>query len=135
VYRWDSSLETGHEKIDNQHRQLFAIYNDLVEALTKGKSRDEISKTIEFLSSYVFIHFQMEEDLQRDSGYTDYPRHKRLHDEFKATANGLIKKFNEEGPSDEFIATITRVVGNWMFNHIKGDDFRMATFIKSKGAT
>jgi len=27
---------------------------------------------------------------------------------------------------------VTETIGDWFINHIKGDDFRMAAFIKSK---
>ena len=134
MHRWDSTLETGHERIDRQHRQLFTAYDDLVDAICREKGRDEIFKTVDFLSGYVLMHFQMEEELQRESGYVDYPRHKRIHDEFRETVQDLVKRFCEEGPSEEFVAAVTGVIGDWLFNHVKGDDFRMAAFLISKGS-
>lgn len=132
MYKLDSTLETGHAKIDSQHRQIFAAYGDLAEALQGKKGRDEIGKTLEFLTGYVRMHFEMEEGLQLQSGYPDYQRHRRIHAEFKSTVDRLNGQFGRDGPSDEFIASVTRLVGDWLFNHVRGDDFRMAAFVKSK---
>jgi len=118
--------------VDGQHRQLFAAYYDLLESLQQGKSRDEVSKTVEFLTGYVAMHFDMEEGLQRESGYPDYPRHKRIHNEFKETVADLMRRFRREGPTEDFIASVTALVGDWLFNHVRGDDFRMAAFVKSQ---
>ena len=37
AYQWDSTLETGYEKVDNQHKQLVAALNALIEASKSGK--------------------------------------------------------------------------------------------------
>ena len=36
AYRWDGTLETGHEIIDTQHKQLFEAINDLLGPLEKA---------------------------------------------------------------------------------------------------
>lgn len=132
VYKWDSSLETGHQKIDEQHRKLLTAYNTLVEALRQQKGKREVFRTVDFLSGYVFMHFEMEEALQLKSGYPGYDSHKLCHDEFKATVNRLIGRFQSEGPTEEFVATVTNVVGDWLVNHVKSEDFRLAAYIKSR---
>jgi hemerythrin len=132
-YKWDSSLETGHEKIDNQHKQLVATLNSLIDASQQGKEADEIFKTLDFLTGYTIMHFSTEEKLQIQYNYPDYLVHKRYHDEFKTTVTDLTKRLISEGPTEEMIELVTTTIGNWLLNHIKGDDFRMAAFVKSKG--
>jgi hemerythrin len=133
AYQWDSSLETGHEKIDNQHKQLIAALNNIIEASRGGKGSEEIFKTLDFLTGYTIMHFSTEEKLQLQYGYPDYLVHKRYHDEFKVTVTELTKRLTEEGPTEEMIGIVTTTIGNWLLNHIKGDDFRMAAFVKSQG--
>ena len=132
AYQWDSSLETGHEKIDNQHRQLVAALNSIIEASQQGKGNDEIFKTLDFLTGYTIMHFATEEKLQVQFDYPDYLIHKRYHDEFKITVGDLAKRLVDEGPTEEMVGLVTTTIGNWLLNHIKGDDFRMAAFVKSK---
>ena len=133
AYQWDASLETGHAKIDGQHKQLITALNSIIDASRQGKGRDEIFKTLDFLTGYTIMHFSTEEKLQQTYDYPDYLIHKRYHDEFKVTVTELTKQLVDKGPTDELIGSVTETIGNWLLNHIKGDDFRMAAYVKSKG--
>ncbi|MDR1252406.1 MAG: bacteriohemerythrin [Treponema sp.] len=132
AYQWDSTLETGHAKIDSQHKQLVAALNNIIEASQKGKGKEEIFKTLDFLTGYTIIHFSTEEEFQIQYNYPDYLVHKRYHDEFKITVSQLTGRLIKEGPTEEMIDIVTTTIGDWLLNHIKGDDFRMATFVQSK---
>ncbi|MDR1287283.1 MAG: hemerythrin family protein [Treponema sp.] len=132
AYQWDSSLETGYDKVDNQHKQLVAALNAIIEASRNGKGSDEIFKTLDFLTGYTIMHFADEEKLQIKYDYPDYLIHKRYHDEFKVTVGELTRRLVKEGPSEEMVNTVTTAIGDWLLNHIKGDDFRMAAYVKAK---
>jgi hemerythrin len=132
AYQWDSSLETGHQKIDNQHKQLIAALNSLIDASKNGKGETEIFKTLDFLTGYTIMHFADEEKLQIQYDYPDYLIHKRIHEEFKKTVGDMTMRLREEGPREALVGEVTEAVGAWLLNHIKGDDFRMAAFVKSK---
>jgi hemerythrin len=71
AYQWDSSLETGYEKIDKQHKQLFAAVNNLMEASGSGKGDAAVMETLDFLTGYAIKHFSDEEQLQLDYDYPD----------------------------------------------------------------
>jgi hemerythrin len=38
----------------------------------------------------------------------------------------------EEGSTAEMINLVTTAIGDWLENHIKGDDFHMTAFIKER---
>ena len=135
AYQWDSSLETGHAKVDNQHKQLISALNSLIDASRQDKSKEEIFKTLDFLTGYTIMHFSTEEKLMVQYSYSDYTIHKRYHDDFKVTVGKLTQRLNDEGPSEALIGEVTTIIGNWLLNHIKGDDFRMASYIQAKGDT
>jgi hemerythrin len=134
AYQWDSSLETGYDKVDNQHKQLITALNNIIEASTGGKGEAEIFKTLDFLTGYTIMHFADEEKLQVKYDYPDYLVHKRIHDEFKVTVGELTARLRNEGPSEELVGVVTSAVGSWLLNHIKGDDFRMAAYVKAREA-
>jgi hemerythrin len=133
AYQWDVSLETGHAKIDNQHKQLIIALNNIIDASSQGKGDESIFTTLEFLTGYTVMHFATEEKLQVQYKYPDYYTHKGYHDEFKITVTKLTQRLKDEGPTTELISKVTTTIGSWLVNHIKGDDFRMAAYIKSKG--
>ena len=133
VYQWDSTLETGHAKVDNQHKQLVAALNDLIEASYSDKGEKTVMDTLDFLTGYTIKHFSDEEKLQKDSNYPDYLNHKRIHENFKLTVKGMVEQVKKEGPTKKIMNDVTESLGSWLINHIKGDDFRMAAYVKSKG--
>jgi hemerythrin len=132
MYKWDASLETGYEEIDNQHKQCVVAVNKTIEAVKQGKGKEAIKKTLDFLAGYIIIHFMAEEELMYNNNYSDYSIHRRYHEEFRVTVGELIERFVSEGPTDELINVVIYTIGDWLVNHIKGDDFRMAAFIKTK---
>jgi hemerythrin len=132
AYQWDSSLETGYEKVDKQHRQLVAALNGLIEASAAGKNREEVFRTLDFLTAYTIKHFADEEKLQMEFDYPDYLVHKRYHDEFKLSVEEMAGRIRKEGPTEALIGEVTMAIGGWLLNHIKGDDFRMAAYIKAR---
>ena len=131
-YQWDNLLETGNIHIDLQHKQLVAALNDLVTACHAGTGKAELTRTIHFLLAYTEKHFQEEEALQVQYAYPDYPRHRQIHKEFTEVAVDLAKRLKEEGPSVCLLTKVHSSMGDWLVNHIKGDDFRLAAFIKGQ---
>ena len=134
AYQWDSSLETGYAKVDNQHKQLVAAVNNLMDASQNGKGDHAVMETLEFLTGYAVKHFMDEEELQVQFNYPDYLNHKRIHEDFKRKVGEFVGKVQKEGPTQEVIGEVSTEIGAWLLNHIKGDDFRMATFVKAADA-
>ena len=102
-----------------------------MEASSSGKGDKAVMETLDFLTGYAVKHFADEEKLQVDHNYPDYLMHKRLHDEFKGVVVDLVQRVIKEGPTAELIQVVSSTIGAWLLNHIKGDDFRMAAFVKA----
>lgn len=134
AYVWNPSLETGYDKIDNQHKQLIAAVNNLVEASKSGRGNNAVMETLDFLTGYTVKHFADEEQLQCDYEYPDYFNHKLLHDQFKIQVGEMTAQVVKYGPTAEIIYTVSAAVGSWLLNHIRGDDFKMAAFVKAADA-
>jgi hemerythrin len=131
VYTWDKELETGHVVVDNQHKQLVMTVNDLRAAIALGKGAEEIEGIMSFLRAYVVRHFQDEEDLQLRYGYENYYEHVAHHREFKTRINMLAGRLRDEGPLPELVEEIAQCASDWLVNHIKGDDFKMAAYVRT----
>ena len=131
LYQWESNLETGCEEIDSQHKELIKLVNKLIEASSSGKSANLVSESLDFLTSYAVRHFADEEKLQIDFKYPDYPAHKRKHDDFKVVVGELVQRVKKEGPTEKIIEDVSSTIGSWLLEHIMGDDFRMANYVKA----
>lgn len=128
-YEWNSSLETGNEMIDSQHKVLIERINELLRACTEGKGRAEIDSTVKFLEDYTKEHFDDEEKLQRKYGYPDRTNHKKYHEGFKKVVRELRKQLEEEGPTVRMVGKINTGIGGRLVNHIQKEDVKVAKHI------
>ena len=79
---WRENLATGNEKIDDQHKELFKRFNNLLAACNQGKGKEEVNMLLLFLGDYVRSHFATEEQLQVQYSYPGYQAHKKEHEGF-----------------------------------------------------
>jgi hemerythrin-like metal-binding protein len=132
MYSWDKSFETQNALIDEQHKKLFDALNAFLQISHEKKSRDEVKKSLDFLSEYTIKHFFDEEQLQKQYGYPDYQNHRELHEGFKKTVRELQHDFILNGVSDKLISDVEEKVGQWLIAHIKNQDVKIGAYIKSK---
>lgn len=131
AYQFTKDLETGNRIIDAEHRQLIDTVNSLLDACAKGQGRTQLLQTAHFLLDYTQKHFADEESIQVKNHYPDYARHKKIHDEFKKTAADLVKKIETEGPTVGNVGQINTLLAGWLIKHIKGEDKKLAVYLKS----
>ncbi|MDR3271120.1 MAG: bacteriohemerythrin [Peptococcaceae bacterium] len=131
AFTWSKDIATGNELIDLQHKQLIQAINNLLEACTQGKGRAALGETIDFLASYTAKHFADEENLQLQAKYADFTRHKTLHDGFKGTVSDLVRQLKAEGASIVLVGKVNSSIGDWLMNHIKREDTKVAAHIRN----
>ena len=134
LFNWDPKLETGIDIIDTQHKYIFETARKLVDAAATEKSKMATVKALDFLTDYVVQHFRDEEKLQAQYKYPNFVEHRRKHDEFKDRVVAFSEKVNKDGIVNHVMDELCTIVSAWLYSHIKGDDFRLAAFIKAANA-
>lgn len=129
AFVWTKSIETGNKVIDSEHKELLTKINDFMNACSQGKGRAEIMTTLQFLKKYTATHFSHEEELQKNSGYPDYIKHKQLHREFNQSVDKIEKKFLAEGATIAMVGEINQNIGNWLIAHIKNEDIKLGKYL------
>jgi len=129
IAKWSDELTTGVFEVDNQHKQLIKMINDLHEALSQGKGKDITEEAINFLSNYVAEHFQAEEKLMLKHGYVGFVAHKREHEKFIMDFTDLVKEYYSTGSASFFAITLQKSIVQWLVNHIMKVDKAMAKFV------
>jgi hemerythrin-like metal-binding protein len=61
--KWDDSLDIGIGLIDNQHKIIFDLINDLGHASEAMADKKVVDTLIDVIENYVFRHFEAEEEL------------------------------------------------------------------------
>ena len=127
---FDNSLVTGNDMIDEQHKELIAKINKLIDCCEQSSGKLEAIKMLDYLSEYTDFHFSAEEKLQEEVSYPGIEEHKKKHDDFKKSVEELHEMLiEEEGPTESFVNAVNKNVIDWLYDHIKGFDCSVASYI------
>lgn len=128
---WDASYSVNIKQIDEEHKILVDMLNELHNAMQIGKGKDALSTILDKMINYVGTHFAHEEEFMEKYSYPDYPAHKEQHKEFVKKAVEFQKSFKEGklGLSVEVMFFLK----DWTLNHIKGSDQKYGPFFNAKG--
>ena len=129
---WTKKLETGHNDIDNQHKRIFWLVNDLIESCQEDLNRVTVRETLIFLVDYTVYHFNAEEKLLKKHKYPQYEEHKKMHGDFTETVIGFIKEYEDNGDSEALFAAVKTIILKWLIQHIQTEDQKIARHIKKE---
>lgn len=119
---WEERLATGIETVDEQHRELFCRINAFLDACDNNRGKAELIGLLQFLDDYVTLHFRNEELLQLEGNYHDRQLHQGYHRWFAENLTDLKRRFLMEGPHEELMKEINRLVVGWLLDHIAEKD-------------
>lgn len=128
---WDRSITTGLNVIDQQHKQLVDLINDLHRAMKQGSSVTEAGRILDRLISYTASHFATEEKLFQQHNYPEFSRHKKQHDKLVEQVVDFQKEFNNGNAV--LSAELMNFLREWLVGHIKKADMEYVPFLKKCG--
>lgn len=120
IMAWDASLQTGHDRIDADHKRLVDLVNRLGDAMAKGQGKDVCGKVLAELVSYTKTHFRMEEHLMSVHEYPQAHTHKAQHDKLVQEVAAFKAKFDSGAAM--LSISLLNFLKNWLAEHIKGSD-------------
>lgn len=120
--------------IDAQHKGIFTRVDNLLNAMSQGKGREEVGNVITFLADYVVKHFKAEEDVMVKHNYNGYAKQKDEHVQFLKDFTDLKKEFDTNGVSCLLVVQVQNKVCNWLKIHIGNEDKKIGEFIKARGS-
>jgi len=129
---WDSSLESGIELVDQQHKKYFHMVNAFLDTLDQRK---QMYETFEFLKNYVKEHFSTEESLMVDFKYPDYKHHWQQHRFFrdKITLMSIkLKEIEDAEHATDLPVKLDFILVDWFVNHIKATDKKLCKFLQEE---
>jgi hemerythrin len=128
---WNDSLSVKVAEIDQQHRKLITMINELNDAMKIGKGKDALGKILDNLSNYTATHFGTEEKYFAKFGYPDTANHKREHALFVQK----VSAFKDGLKSGKLTLSIEVInfLSDWLKTHIMGTDQKYSQFFNAKG--
>ena len=129
--QWSENLAVGVNMIDEQHKGIFSRINNLMNAMSQGKGKEEVGKVLEFLADYTQKHFSAEEKLMMQNIYGGYPVQKAAHTQFIKDISGLKKDFDAKGATSDVLLRTQRHLSDWLMKHIVSEDKKLGTFLQT----
>ena len=127
--RWHERLETGHSDVDQQHRAMHTLVNDLNACALLGNDREQSLAALERIARHTIVHFQDEEALMIHSAYPRLREHIAIHRAFSQTVADLLEEHRAgRGPS---VAELAKLMEDWLETHIRGEDRLLIEHVRS----
>jgi hemerythrin len=126
---WDDRYSVGIPAIDNQHKELLNITNNLYNACLKGEdeARAYFREVIRAAFDYVRFHFSAEEKIMFRVHYPDFAAHKQEHEVFVKKILADVVTF-EQGKT--FVPNaFVRFLRDWVLAHIAVSDKKYSEYI------
>jgi hemerythrin len=134
---WKSSFATGFRAIDDDHKMLFSIVNNLIAETKAGEANNprQIESLLEALENYVDTHFTREEQFLEKFGYPDLDAHRDSHDAFRHQIDTISKGYKLAADSVD-LEKVCAFLVNWLSKHILVSDMEYVPYLKGekKGA-
>lgn len=128
---WTDAYSIGVPFVDEEHRELMGLINDLHEALHRSAGEAEIKKIFERLTVCTSTHFWHEEN--RFEG-TDFPRaaiHANKHKHLLTVLACFKKGVDRTGQNVSFDDQCN-FLRDWLLDHISHEDMLLGGYLNDR---
>jgi len=132
LMEWSDQLSVGIQEIDEQHKVLVDLLNQLHDAIMNHHGAEATGEIMDKLCEYTKIHFAVEESILRILDYPDYDDHKKHHEQLLTQVRELRHKMESEGHSISF--ELLHFLKRWLTIHILEEDKAYTEHLLNCGA-
>lgn len=129
-FEWADDMVIDNGPIDEDHKQLVALVNQLHTATTDGRGQEVVQGILEQLIAYTVGHLQREEQLMSSLQFPRLAQHKEVHDKFMHRIHGLKAKY--DAGSISVASQLSSVLRDWLSLHIRRSDKEIKVFLQQR---
>ncbi len=119
MIEWNDGLSLGVKVIDDDHKKLLSIIDELSIAINSNKTKEVINDIFDDLEKYVIEHFHREESFLRQHNLSQLDDHIATHNSFVVK----ISELKAKSLKDNFNAQdVVLYLIDWLFEHILIED-------------
>jgi hemerythrin-like metal-binding protein len=130
--QWSDKLSVSVAILDNDHKRLIELINELHDAMLAGRGKEALSKILDGLIAYTIEHFRREEGMLVNAEYPDLSAHRKEHEKLTQQVRDIQKKYLE-GKSLMISMEVMTFLKDWLANHIQGTDKKYSVHLNGKG--
>ena len=131
LLQWKEKHSVGIAEIDAQHQRMFAIMNELNDAMATEKAKDILEGILDRLVNYTATHFVTEERLMNEHGFAGHDSHQRVHEQLTAKVRALQSDYRQGRVAMSI--DVMHFLMEWLDQHILGTDMEYRDFLTSRG--
>jgi hemerythrin len=127
---WSSRYSVGIKEIDDQHKALLDLINNLYHSTTgnEEKHRAHFREVIAQSVSYIKNHFSFEEKYMLATNFPEYQAHNQMHKEFILKVVAADKDF--EAGKRLVLVNFLKFLRDWVLSHIAVEDMKYSEYFK-----
>ena len=125
---WDNAYSVGFDPIDDQHKELVKMINELFESCKQGAAVADkaFMQTVKKAAAYARDHFSNEDKYMVEAGYPKLSEHRKLHDDF---LNTVLKSIQDFSAGNKEPIELARFLKQWLLTHIAEADKQYAPYL------
>lgn len=127
---WSDEYSVGVKDIDDDHKRLILVFNELLAACSAGLGDAIIGKTIETANRDTRLHFTREEHLLEAIGYPRLMDHQQEHRALLRQLESISGQLSA-GAHRGLDAEVLGFLRDWVVRHVLSHDQAYADFLKS----
>jgi len=128
LLKWKDAYSMGEQKIDEQHKGLFKLSNEIYDLIEAGVDDSEHFRELFMaLNDYSVDHFIYEEIYMKKKNFPQLKEHIQQHLIFSEQLKKLALGINQES----HIKDIGEFVTTWLVQHVLNEDMKYKDFISS----
>lgn len=124
---WDHSLETGHARMDADHKELVELFKLLRDAVDSGKGRTACAAILDDIIRHAKAHFELEQRLMTQQRYPKTEQHAAEHAMLISQALDYRQSFDVDSAASR--SALMRFPEVWLAFHILFSDKELAAFL------
>ena len=131
---WDEKFKTGVEFMDVEHKQLFDLIEDCIQATRSNEAKERIIGLLNKIASHLACHFENEENAMRSASDHQFDQHRAQHKYILEKVNSRISHLCN---NDTAITAqdILYVLYGWYIAHNASEDKKLADFLRDIART
>jgi len=130
IITWSDRFSCGIKLIDDQHKGLVELVNDMFNHATGNsiQEHDYFNIVIQEVVKYVKVHFATEEKIMIATKFSGYAEHKKAHDSFVLA---VVENINDYKAGKRLtLSTFTKFLKEWVLSHIAMMDKQYFEYFK-----
>jgi hemerythrin len=121
--KWKAEYSVGVQSMDDEHRHMIELINDVYEELKGHPDADSIEQFLGDVYHAIAAHFALEERLMREAAYAEYATHKEDHEELLDQIRDMMDAVSSNG--EQGLAMLEQRLSAWFGNHFATFDARL----------